>query len=589
MTEPDPHIVPLASRRRSALIALVAGLVHAGLLVLAFPPFAIWPLASLIPLPFVWLATRPNQRPMLTAFFAFLGALPAWLYECSYVINITGPGYVPMAVAMNALTGLFVWLIIRLVHRFPRFPLWLTAAVLWCGIEVFRGEIYLGGYPWFLIGHPTIDAPLLPAAATTIGAYGVSFLTASLGTSFLTLRASGTWSTSAIIGFLSTTLLWVLLSAAGAAGFTVSKLDRDTAHPPLQVAVIQTNLPQDNKLGWSPERRVADFARFVELTRAAAAATPKPALIVWPETMFPGFFMDDQAHEEVRRSGLAFTLGRSSSNPGRFPLTAFRDQLLALQAELAIPMLVGAMGADNLRIIVHPETGAPEFKTDARYNSAFALIQGKVWPVRYDKIDLTPFGEYMPGIRYWPWLQQKLLSLGAHGMSFDLGFGTTAAPLAIPITTDQPLRVATPICFEATNGVLCRDLVVRAGERQADLLVNLTNDGWFADFEPGRQQHLQAARWRSVELGTPMVRAANTGISAMITSSGRLLKAGVDNASRQSKIDGILSAELAIPTRLTTYAQYGDLVRWPLLSVACVFALLALFGRASQIQPEDLK
>src|SRR5690606_30188490 len=116
------------------------------------------------------------------------------------------------------------------------------------------------------------------------------------------------------------------------------------------------------------------------------------------------------------------------------------------------------------------------------------------------------FGEVMPYISNFPALEQALMDLAAGGMSFALRRGADAHGLTVP-AGEEPLHIATPICFEAASGPTTRRL---AAQPRAHLLVNVTNDGWFGDFDPARLQAAQIARWRAVELATPVVRAANT-------------------------------------------------------------------------------
>src|SRR5690606_11264799 len=186
-------------------------------------------------------------------------------------------------------------------------------------------------------------------------------------------------------------------------------------------------------------------------------------------------------------------------------------------------VLVGTAASGGLSLQVIGEAGAahmrmpPDFH--ARYDSALLFSPGgEEAPPRYDKLHLTPFGEIMPYVHRWPEVQNWLLSLAAQGMRFDMTPGRAPKRLTVSLSEGGPLKsiqIATPICFESTMPGVCRRLVW-AGEGRADVLVNLTNDGWFGDMEGGREQHLQIGRFRAIENRVPMVRSANTGISAAI-------------------------------------------------------------------------
>jgi len=140
--------------------------------------------------------------------------------------------------------------------------------------------------------------------------------------------------------------------------------------------------------------------------------------------------------------------------------------------------------------------------------------------------------------------------------------------------------IATPICFEATKPALCRWLVRQAGSAP-HILINLTNDGWFGAFDAARWQHMQISRWRAVELDTPVVRAANTGVSAAIDARGRVLKAGVDGMDRRTQVDGVLTTDILLDGSPTIYARSGDVLGWSSL-VATGLLLIAHVQEASE-------
>ncbi len=532
---------------------IVAGLLHAALTAIAFPPLGAWPTALVAPLPLIWILTRDARRPLALSAWVTLGILPLHLFEHQWIWQVAALGYVPMAMIVAALTGLFVWIGARAVQRFPGIPLTLVMPVLWTGIEVFRGEVFFTGYPWLLLAHPLIDSPLLAAPAGLMGANGVGFLVALLNGSLADL-------------------LWLRRTRPAAAGVALIALTyavSATLRPApdsgtrLRIAVVQTNIPQDNKNEWTAQQRYDDFQRFEALTRQAAAG--KPDLIVWPETMFPGAALDPAA-VSTQRDAIA-NLGADSG------VTYFADRLVALQSEIGIPLMVGAIGVDGLRISRDGERLRATY--GALYNSVFLLSGGAVQPERYDKIDLTPFGEVMPYIRHWPWLQRQMMAVAAGGLTFDLNEGHRPASCRV-----AGVSVITPICFEATKPAACRRLRIAAGAGPC-ALVNLTNDGWFGPFDAGRWQHLQIARWRAVELNTPVVRAANTGVSAAIDARGRVIKQGVDGSPTPARVDGVLTTDILLGGAPTIYSRTGDVVGWTSLAAAALM-LAATFVRVSR-------
>ncbi|MEO0483828.1 MAG: apolipoprotein N-acyltransferase [Planctomycetota bacterium] len=353
---------------------------------------------------------------------------------------------------------------------------------------------------------------------------------------------------------------WLVLGWVGGGAVTTNDLVR--------IAAVQTNLPMDNKVRWGVDRRVADFVRFVERTREAAAADPD--VIVWPETMFPGQTLDPESLAAERRTGLAWNV----TTRGWIPSTTIADELLLFQAELGAPMVVGATGYRGLTF--EPDGEGVRRDWEGAYNAAMVVSGGEVSQRWYAKLHLTPFGEVMPGISRFPSLERALLSLGAAGMSFDLDAGDDAVTLNVPTRRRGPVRIGTPICFEATAAWVCRRLVDR--DDGARVLVNLTNDGWFGDFDLGRRWHTMHARWRCVELGVPMVRAANTGASCAIDGRGRI------TAELGPREAGVLVAEVALAdeeTR-TVYRAGGWMTPWVLMLGALGLVLWALLGAAAR-------
>lgn len=579
-----PSLAPI-SRFRLLALAFCAGLAHAALLGLAFPPFqfAYLALLALVPPALLvrWLSLRRAALPrgrrwrVLTALVFGLATLPFWLYQQQFIAEITAAGYVPLCIHLALWPSVWLLLAWVIAARLPRLPLPLVIALTWTAVELFRGRILWNGYAWFFVSQPLIDTPFA-LAARSVGQFGVSFLMAWLAAGAVSAwlgprRLPPRRRALAALLRVGALLLPLLVTACAA----VPGLTTYAQRGHLRVAVVQTNLPQSNKLGWSAAERARDFADFLAATRAAARTDPD--LIVWPETMFPGSFLQ------------TITVPTAAGSRAAFP-SRFADELLALQRELNIPILVGAIGADHLRL----ENDGQHLAWDNRYNSVFLIQNGAVDPGRYDKIRLTPFGEVMPYISAWPWLERQLLAIGASGMSFDLAAGSRIHVFTITPrhrsthnAPPKPVRIVTPICFEVTWPDLIRAMV---DQGQADVVINLTNDGWFMNHDPGRVEHLQVARWRSLELAKPTIRAANTGISAFIDPSGQVAEQGpVRAAAVVSGSVPILNGRAAPLDESPgaprfTYSLVGDWPAWLSLLASTVLASAALFrGRPRPI------
>ena len=181
----------------------------------------------------------------------------------------------------------------------------------------------------------------------------------------------------------------------------------------------------------------------------------------------------------------------------------------------------------------------------------------------YHKVHLVPFGEYVPGRNTLPGIGRIV----GDQVPEDFGFGKEYTVFTL---TRGDVRVAPLICFEDTIGELTRQFVLRG----ANLLANVTNDGWFQR-SAGSQQHLANAVFRCVETRLPMVRSANTGVTCFINEFGRVTQILLDDSGSQFT-EGMLSGEVRVPTNYqpTFYVRHGE---WFAHLCAWVAALTLLF------------
>ena len=304
--------------------------------------------------------------------------------------------------------------------------------------------------------------------------------------------------------------------ALGAAGFVLllggglwlTPAPQDLSERPV-VRLVQPNAPQDQK--WNPEMVPVFFDRQLRLTgQPVADGLPAPSLVVWPETALP------------------WLLHRA-----REPLD------MVSEAAGDVPVALGIQRRDE----------------DGRYYNSMVLMQGDGSITEtYDKHHLVPFGEYMPAASLFAHVNiSGLAQRAASGYSagpgpqlIDLGVLGTALPL---------------ICYEA---VFPQDVGGAPG--RADLLLHLTNDAWFGTWS-GPYQHLSQSRIRAIEQRLPMLRAANTGVSAVIDGGGRVI------AQRGLGEAGVVDARVPPPMAPSFYATTGDLPFFLLLLVliAAVF------------------
>jgi apolipoprotein N-acyltransferase len=283
--------------------------------------------------------------------------------------------------------------------------------------------------------------------------------------------------------------------------------EADTRANPPTVRLIQPNAPQHQK--WDPNYAGVFFERLVRYTREGDL---RPDLIVWPETAVPVWL-----HNAAR------TLGIISDAAGD------------------VPVVLGINRAEGMRI----------------FNAAVLMdAEGRVTQT-YDKHHLVPFGEYIP-------LGNLLSKIGIQGLASRSGDGFSPGAGADVIDLGGLGKALVLICYEA---VFPQD--VRAAPVRPDFILHLTNDAWFGNFS-GPYQHLAQARMRAIESGLPVLRAANTGVSAVIDAKGRVLHALPLNT------EGYLDAVLPEPLPETLYAKSGDL---PLTIVVVLLLLTALLRR----------
>ncbi len=256
------------------------------------------------------------------------------------------------------------------------------------------------------------------------------------------------------------------------------------------VRLIQPNAPQHEK--WDPERIPVFFRRQLEFT--AAEAERVPDLVLWSESAIPWWLQNaEPAFEQMSRA----------AGPAR--------------------IVVGLQRRDGM----------------LAYNSLAALDgTGQVTAV-YDKHHLVPFGEFVP-------LGNLMGHLGITGLASRTGFGYTAGP-GPQIIDLGPLGPALPlICYEA----IFPHNILAAPERP-DWLMHLTNDAWFGEIA-GPYQHLAKARARAIETGLPLLRSANTGVSAAIDPAGDII------ASLPLNEAGYVDVALPPPGAATVYSHTGD-------------------------------
>ena len=508
---------------RGPLLGCLSGL----LLSLAYPPADLGLVALIALVPFLVSLEGVGRGAALGRGYAcgavFFALLLDWIPRVMHTY-----GGLPVALSWLILAllvfylatyfALFAWLIAASWRRFGP-PALALAPVAWVALELARGRL-LTGFPWGLLGYSQYRNAVLLQASAWGGIYAVSglVLAANAGVALLIARPGPRFRGSAAI-------LLALVGASHLGGLVVL---RDAARAPagtaLSVAAIQANIAQDVK--WEPGRAASIVSELARLTRQAAAGGP-----------------ESSSPLSVRRPDAP-----GSTGTGVVTDSVYVEFLGGLARELHVDLIVGSVDY------------APGDAGVRAYNAAFVVGSDGALGASYDKVHLVPFGEYVP-------LADLLFFVNrmVRGAIGEFAPGRRLQPL--PTVAG---RTATFICYEA----IFPELVRRLTRRDADLLVNITNDAWFGRSAAPRQ-HLAMAIVRAAENRRSMVRAANTGISALIDPYGRIL------ASAPLMESAVLLGTVSLRDDRTVYTRCGDLFAWgcAILTLLECAALRAAFLR----------
>jgi len=524
--------------------AVLAGLMllWAALSWLVYPPINWWAVAYIAPAPLVLVAAR-GEPVRLVALLAFVFGAIWWAVAARWLTHVTVGGYIALSLYLGVYPLLFV-VVLRAVHRRVGLPLFIATPVVWVAVELARG-LMLTGFPWFLLGHsqPTVMIQIADFA----GAYGVSFvvaMTAGLVVDLLTmpLVRTGRGINPAIAAGLAT---WLIVTL-GTLGYGSWRMDQDVEPArSLHIAVVQTDVPQSNKLHPTNEQDLENFNTMLELSRRAMRDDPN--LIVWPETTVP---------RPINVQSYRVFANVAQGDVWR----SYRDALLRFAQTHDVQMIVGGHRITGWTVRHDASRGGEYYRPGSRYNVAYLLGPQRGLADHYAKVHRVPFGEYVLFEQTLPWLADWLRVL-APVPGYSLSPGQTFSLLHVypnPAERSEPWRIGAPICFEDVFSYPCREMVYDAGVKRADLLVNLTNDGWY----PGTSQpiqHEQIARFRCVENRVPMARAVNRGVSGFIDSTGRVTETVATDGKRRL-VAGTASSRVHADPRSTLFGRIGDLV-----------------------------
>ena len=507
---------------RRCLIAFFAGALSA----LAMAPFNAWPVLFLTFPALVWLIDGSGDSrwggvavAAWTGWWFGLGYFVAGLYWIGYAFLVDAPTFgwmLPFAVlGLPAVCAVYTALGVAMARL-----LWtrgalriLVLAVALTATEYLRGHLFTG-FPWNAFGY-AIAAPLpLAQSASLVGLWGMTFIVIAIFATPATLTDDPADTPRPFMP-----LLIGIAALIGVAGYGASRLHRNPTRlvDKVHLRIMQPNLQQDVRFNYAARQQVMN--RYVALSNQAAGpdapGMKDVTYLIWPESPFP------------------FFLAREPDALAQI------TQLLPQGAML----ITGAV-----RVAEPYNPAAP-----AAFNSIYVIDHSGSIVALYDKVHLVPFGEYLP---FKPLLER----LGMEVVTKQIG-GFQAGDRRRLITIPGTPPVLPLICYE----IIFPDAIMPPGARPG-WIVNVTNDGWFG-ISTGPYQHFQQARISAIEEGLPLVRAANTGISAVVDPVGRivdLLPLGEE---------GVVDAPLPRAIRAPLYARVGDIPAAMMVAIALIVVL----------------
>jgi apolipoprotein N-acyltransferase len=521
--------IVLAWGWKRAALAFVAG----ALSVLAMAPFNAWPVLFLTFPVAVWLidgagAGRLRGVPAaaMAGFWFGLGYFVLGLYWIGYAFLVDAstfawllpfailglPAYLALFTALGFALARLLWT--RDASRVIALAISLTLS------EWLRGHL-LTGFPWNAFGYALSEPLALAQTASLIGLWGLTFLSVAIFASPAVLIDGRSRGRRPWIAPAAALLVLVAMGVFGAVRLS-QEPTRMVAN--VKLRIMQPNLQQDVKFNYAAKAEV--MQKYLTLSDRAtgpqSTGVRDASILIWPESAFP-FFLTREADAMAQIANLL---------------------------PKGTVLIAGSVRAPDV---------PPGTRITRAYNSIYVIDHdGSILSI-YDKLHLVPFGEYLP-------FQDSLEALGFEQLTrIQGGFiaGTLRRTMQIPgAPAALPL-----ICYEIVfpGGVVARD-------DRPGWIVNLTNDGWFG-ISTGPYQHLQQARLRAIEQGLPVVRAANTGISAVIDPVGRIV------ARLGLGIEGVLDSSLPSAIRLTIYARTGDI---PVAIIAAAALIFVIRRRAAK-------
>ncbi|WP_437188468.1 apolipoprotein N-acyltransferase [Planctomicrobium sp. SH668] len=542
----------------------------------SFTPLDWGPLAWIALVPLLCLVLPANRTRWMYR-TVYLAGLIYWLATLQWM-RLGDPTMYFALIALSAYLAcywsLFLWLCRLSVHRF-HFPLLIAAPAFWVGIEYARAYIFTG-FSWYYIAHTQYRWVDFIQISDLFGAYGISFVVVLANAALVQLiqpsflvkwnlcwpgeqGSAANWSRVSKRNGIAVSLLAVMLVVC----YGMARRNGESFPLGPRVALIQGNFVANVRNNTDDPRDI--YMKHRNLTGVTVGDAPD--FVVWPEGMFPyGLYETEQGVTDEQLDQVASDI----------PVRIWRDR----DTQKALSDIAEMVDA---ALIIGASTFVADPAKYSIFNSAVFVQPGVGMTSRYDKNHRVPLGEYIPLRELMPFLQ----SLTPFRGRFGIDRGTEGATFKWRDWDLIPI-----ICFEDTVPHLVRRLSNEAGVNQGDqnqVLVNLTNDGWFHGSSE-LNQHLITSQFRAIETRTPLVRAVNTGISAVIDGDG-VVRDALKFYDASPRDDGLplrdsmrdpktgrlhkqlacaIVADVPLDPRTSWYVMTGD---W--FAAACLLAVIA--------------
>jgi apolipoprotein N-acyltransferase len=523
----------------------------------AYFPLNLGSLGFIALVPWLALVRAPvsNKRRY---FAAYIGGVVFFALATQWV-RVAHPMMYMSWLGLSVVMPVFWLVALAVIRKLDRLgvPLALAVPVAWVALEYCRmhfptgfpfmkhlGAYQMIGFGWYFLGYTQHEFLAFIQVADIGGVYAVTFVVAAVNGAMteVTLRLPPVlralrWSEpvphaccakSVSLGNAFAIVLCLANLAYGYARLSHAPF----AEGPL-VAAIQGNVSQGDKMARGGSLQQSYGRAF----KTAYDQSPQPDIIIWPETCY-------------WEDWFAVAPGVSRNTVPQKYERDLADADRHFRVHWKVPILFGLSG--------HEWDGERMWK----FNSALLVRPESRDPVRYDKMHLVPFGEYVPLKDQLPFM--AWFTPYKHDYSCRPGEQWTRFPLTAK--DGRPFTFGCLICYEDSDPYLARQYVAT---EPVHFLVNTSNDGWFDGTEE-HEQHLAICRFRAIESRRAVVRSVNMGISGVIDSDGRVVALPNAEWSQSKKTEAVVTARVPLDTRTSRYAQLGD---W--LPAACWLAVFS--------------